>query len=170
MSRASYSRRVAEYGILIALAMVLSYAEAMVPAFFAVPGMKLGLTNAVVLWALYSRGRRSAVIINILRIILVSAMFSNGVSFMYSLAGGTLSCLVMMALKGRFGVIAVSVCGGIAHNIGQILVAMALLETTSLAWYLLVLWFTGLVTGAVIGFIGAELIRRTRKLMGENDK
>ena len=159
----SPSRRVhtvAEYGTLIALAMVLSYLESLIPAFFAVPGMKLGLTNTVVLFALYTRGKGSALIINLIRIMLVSLLFSNGVSMYYSIAGGLLSFAVMIMMKRSFGIITVSVCGGIAHNIGQILAAVILLQTASIAWYLAVLWFTGLLSGALIGIIGGELVRR----------
>lgn len=165
------TRAVTQYGILIALAMVLSYVESTIPAFFAVPGMKLGLTNIVVLLALYLKGPKSAVAINVLRILLVSFLFGNGMSLAYSLAGGLLSGTLMILLKqtGRFGVVTVSICGGIAHNIGQIIVAMIVMETSALAWYLLVLWFTGLATGAVIGLIGGELIRRMQKIQnGDN--
>ncbi len=157
---------VAQYGLLVALALILSYAEAQIPAFFAVPGMKLGLTNLVVLVALYRMGTKSALLINLVRIVLVAVLFGNGMSLAYSLAGGLLSGLVMILLKrtGKVHIFAVSVAGGIAHNVGQILVAMALLETTALAWYLLVLWFTGLVSGAVIGLVGGELCRRLEKI------
>lgn len=160
------TRTVTEYGILIALAMVLSYIEATIPAFFAVPGMKLGLTNIVVLTALYMKGPKSAMVINILRIILVSMLFGNGMSLAYSLAGGLLSGIIMILLNktNRFSITVVSICGGIAHNIGQILVAMIIMETTSLAYYLLLLWFSGLATGAVIGLIGGLMINRMNKL------
>ena len=156
------SKMTAFYGLLTALALIMSYIEAQIPAFFAVPGMKLGLTNIVVLTALYLLGERSAVIINIVRIALAAAMFGNGVSFLFSLAGGCLSCLVMMLLKrtGRLSVVAVSAAGGVSHNVGQILVAMLMLHTAGLAWYLLILWFSGMASGLVIGILGGLLIRR----------
>lgn len=160
------SKLVAQYGLLTALALILSYAEAQIPAFFAVPGMKLGLTNLVVLAALYLMGAKSAVLVNLLRILLVSILFGNGMSLAYSLAGGLLSGAVMILLKrtGKFHMVTVSIAGGIAHNVGQIVTAMLLLETTALGWYLLILWFTGLASGAVIGLIGGELCRRLEKL------
>lgn len=169
------SRKVAQYGLMISLALILSYAEAQIPAFFAVPGMKLGLTNVVVLFALYQMGSKSAVAVNLLRILLVAMLFGNGMSLAYSVAGGLLSGLIMILLKktGRFGIVTVSVSGGIAHNIGQILVAMALLKTSALAWYLLVLWFTGLGSGFVIGLLGGELCRRLKRIQpggGEYEK
>lgn len=156
------SKMVADYGLLIALALIFSYVEAQIPAFFAVPGMKLGLTNVVVLFALYRMGGKSAMLVNFLRILLVSILFGNGMSLAYSIAGGLLSGLVMILLKktGQFRITTVSVAGGVAHNVGQVLAAMVLLGTTTLAWYLLVLWFTGLGSGFVIGFLGGELCRR----------
>lgn len=166
------SRMVAQYGLFIALALILSYVEAQVPAFFAVPGMKLGLTNVVVLFALYRMGSRSAVVVNFLRILLVSVLFGNGMSLAYSVAGGLLSGLVMILLKktGKFRIVTVSVAGGIAHNIGQVLAAMVLLGTTTLAWYLLVLWFTGLGSGFIIGLLGGELCRRLETIhMGDTE-
>ncbi len=156
------TKKIASYGIMIALALVFSYVESQIPAFFAVPGMKLGLTNVVVLLALYKMGNGSAMAINILRIVLVSAMFGGPSAMMYSLAGGLLSTVVMILLKktDKFRIVTVSVAGGISHNIGQIIVAVIVLNTTGIAWYLLMLWFTGMVTGAVIGVLGAELVKR----------
>ncbi len=158
------TERVALYGMLIALAMILSYVEAQIPAFFAVPGMKLGLTNVVVLFALYRLGFKSAFFINLLRILLVGILFGNGMSLAYSLAGGLLSTLTMMALKksGKFQMVTVSVAGGVTHNIGQILAAVLILQTTAIGWYLLVLWFTGIGSGLVIGLICAELMKRLK--------
>ncbi len=157
---------VALYGLLIALALILSYLEAQIPAFVAVPGMKLGLTNLVVIVALYLLGGKSAMAINILRILLVGLLFGNGMSLLYSLGGGILSGVLMILLKrtGKLSTVTVSVVGGISHNVGQILVAMALMQTAAVAWYLVILWFTGLVSGAVIGLVGGILVRRLQKL------
>ena len=155
-------KTVARYGLLIALALILSYVESLAPAFFAMPGMKLGLTNLVVLVALFRMGDRPAVIINFLRILLSSALFGNGFALAYSLAGGLLSGAVMILLKrsGRFQMLGVSVAGGLAHNLGQILTAMVLLDTWQLASYLPVLWISGMAAGLVIGLLGYEVTRR----------
>ena len=162
-------KTIARYGLLIALALILSYAEAQIPAFFAVPGMKLGLTNLVVLLALYLMGSGSAVTINMIRIVLVALLFGNGMSLAYSAAGGLLSGGVMILLKktGRFSVVTVSIAGGVMHNAGQILVTMVLLGTGSLAWYLLILWFTGIASGTVIGILGGLLCGRLEKYAGQ---
>lgn len=153
------------YALMTALALILSYLESLVPPFFAVPGMKIGLTNLAVLIMLYSRGAKSAVFINIVRIILVSLLFGSVTGFFYSLAGGVLSALVMILLKrtGGFSIVAVSVAGGVAHNIAQILVAVLLLNTSSIAWYLVVLWFTGTLSGAIIGILGGLLCKKLEK-------
>ena len=160
------SRRITQYGLLVALALILSYLEAQLPVFFAVPGMKLGLTNIVVLVALYGMGAGSAIVINLVRIFLVSVLFGNGMSLAYSLVGGLLSGTVMLLLKRtrKFSLPGVSIAGGIAHNVGQILTAMVFLQTKALGWYLLVLWISGLVSGALIGVIGGELCRRLEQI------
>ncbi len=163
------TKRMAQYAMLAALAMVLSYIEAMIPAFFAVPGMKLGLTNLVVLVALYRMGTKPALAINVVRILLSAMLFGTVMSLWYSLAGGLLSGAVMIALRktGKFQPITVSVAGGVAHNIGQILVAMLVMQTTAIAWYLLALWVSGIVAGAVIGALGSWMLGRLPR-MGEN--
>lgn len=160
--------RVAAYGMLIALAMIFSYVESQVPVFLAVPGMKLGLTNIVVLFALYCIGTQSAVGVNVLRVVLTGVMFGNGFSLYYSLAGALLSGIVMIGLKkvGKFHLVTVSIAGGIAHNVGQILVAYVFLRSKALLGYLVVLWFTGLAAGAVIGVIGAVVCGRLQKVVG----
>lgn len=155
-------RKIAVYGVMTAIALVLSYIESQVPAFFPIPGMKLGLTNIIVVLALYKTGSKSAMAMNVLRIVMASLLFGGPSALMYSLAGGMVSTLVMILLKrsGVFRVVTVSIAGGVAHNVGQIIVAVLITNTASVAWYLAVLWFTGMASGAVIGILGGELIRR----------
>ena len=153
--------KVAQYGLLIALALVLSYAESLLPA-LGVPGVKLGLPNLVIVFALYRLGVWDAWCLSIVRVLLASALFGSGVSLAYSVAGAVLSLTVMSLLKktDKFSPVGVSVAGGVAHNAGQILVAMALLETARLAWYLPVLWISGTVAGVLIGIVSGELVKR----------
>ncbi len=145
-----------------ALALALSWLEAQIPPFFALPGMKLGLTNLVVLLTLYRMGSPAAMAINLVRILLSSLLFGGFMALMYSLAGGMLSTTVMILLKrfGKFRPLTVSIAGGISHNIGQIAVAMIVMNTAAIGWYLCVLWLSGLVTGALIGLLGGQLIRK----------
>ena len=153
--------KVAQYGLIAALALVLSYLESLVPS-LGVPGVKLGLPNIAIVFALYRLGWRDACIISLVRVFLVFLLFGNGAGLAYSLAGAALSLSLMGLLKktGRFSSVGVSVAGGVAHNAGQILVAMALLETARLAWYLPVLWVSGTVAGVLIGIVSGGLVER----------
>jgi len=158
------AKKIATYGVMAALAMILSYVEMQLPAFVAIPGVKMGLTNIVVIVALYKMGNKSAIFINIVRIIAVSLLFGTLMSFAFSFAGGMLSTLVMILLKktDKFSTVGVSVAGGITHNIGQILAAMLLLNTKAIIWYLPVLWLSGILSGLLIGLIGAIIVKRIK--------
>ena len=153
--------KIARYGLLIALALALSWLESLLPPLGA-PGVKLGLPNLVIVFALYRLGLWDAWCLSIVRVLLASAMFGGGVSLAYSAAGAVLSLTVMGLLKKteKFSPVGISVAGGVAHNAGQILVAMALLETSRLAWYLPVLWISGTVAGVLIGVASGELVKR----------
>ena len=109
-----------------------------------------------------SVGEKSAFVVNVVRMLLVSFTFGNMKSLLYSLAGGILSYVVMIVLKRvkSFGMVTVSVAGGIFHNVGQILVAMAIVETTAIIWYLTVLFFTGILSGFFVGFISWMIIKK----------
>ena len=158
------TKKIATYGVMAALAMILSYVEMQLPAFVAIPGVKMGLTNIVVIVALYKMGNKSAIFINIVRIIAVSLLFGTLMSFAFSFAGGMLSTLVMILLKktDKVSTVGVSVAGGITQNIGQILAAMLLLNTKAIIWYLPVLWLSGIISGLIIGLIGAIIVKRIK--------
>ena len=163
---ANKSRTVAFLGLCTALAMILAYIEAVLPPIFsAVPGIKMGLPNIIIIFLLYRKGPSFAILVSLLRIALISTLFGNAMAFFYSIAGGILSLLVMILLsKLRFlSTVGVSVAGGVAHNVGQILMAMLLLETTELAYYLAVLIVTGTISGALIGLCGAMLVKKVPK-------
>ncbi len=161
------TKKITTIGILVALALILSFVESQIPAFAAIPGMKLGLTNIVVLVTLYSLGPGNAMFINIVRIVIVSILFGNGMSLAFSLTGGMLSTVVMILLKktGKFSVVGVSAAGGLSHNIGQILVAVILMNTTAIAWYLPLLWISGCFSGILIGIIGGIVYKRIDSLI-----
>lgn len=159
--------KVAQYGLLTALALVLSWLESLLPP-LGVPGVKLGLPNLAIVFALYRLGLGDACVISLVRIVLVTLLFGNGAALAYSVAGAALSLALMGLLKrtGRFSSVGVSVAGGVAHNAGQILVAMALLETSRLAWYLPVLWVSGTVAGVLIGVVSGVLVKRVPPVKG----
>lgn len=153
-------------GVSIALAMVLAYIEVIIPPLFpAIPGIKMGLPNIVIVFLLYRRGPAFAAIVSLLRILLVSMLFGNAMALMYSLAGGILSLLVMTLLRklNILSAVGVSVAGGVTHNVGQILMAMLLLNTSELGYYLVILTVTGTISGILIGLCGAALIKRVPK-------
>ncbi len=156
------SKQVALTGILVALALILSYLESLVPLSFAIPGIKLGLPNLVIVFALYRLKPPIAAAISLLRVLLVALLFGSVLSLAYSAAGAVLSLAVMLLLRrtGRFGCTGVSVAGAVAHNLGQILTAALLLKTPSLAWYFPVLCLSGPVAGVVIGLLAAALVKR----------
>lgn len=153
--------RITQYALLLALALVLSYVEALVPLSLAVPGVKLGLPNLVIVFALYRLGFRDACVISVLRIVMVALLFGNALSMAYSLSGAILSLSVMVLLLkyGKLSVVGVSVAGGVFHNIGQIVCAMLLLETSQIAYYLPVLLVSGTLAGIAVGVVSGLLVR-----------
>ena len=157
---------VALYGIMVALAFVFSYFESLIPFSVGIPGVKLGLANLVVVVALYIMKPSQAFSISLIRILLTSLTFGNiTVSLPYSLCGGLLSFAVMyFAKKTKLSVVGVSMLGGICHNIGQIIVAAIIMETSKIAYYLPVLLVAGLLTGLLLGVVSKTVINRFEKI------
>ncbi len=155
------NRRIALCGILIALAMLLSYLESLIPISIAVPGVKLGLANLVTIVALFRLGLRDTVVISVGRIVLSSVLFGNFAVLLYSLAGACCSILVMMLLKKCkvFSVTGVSVAGAVAHNLGQILVAVISMENIRIFYYMAVLTITGTAAGVAIGMMSVFILK-----------
>ena len=154
--------KVAYMGVFLALALICSYVESLIPISFGIPGVKLGLTNIVVVLMLYCIGAKEALAVSVCRIVLAGFLFGNFFSILYSLAGGLLSFLIMWAVKrtGKLGILPVSVCGGIFHNIGQLAVAALVVENYNVFYYLPVLLLAGAATGLAIGVVAQELIIR----------
>ena len=156
------TRKVARIGMLMALAMILSYVESLFPAFVAIPGVRIGLANLAVIFALYTLGFKEAFAISILRVVLSSLLFGTVLSLAYSAAGAVLSIIVMALLKRTrlFGVPAVSVCGAVSHNLGQIGVACLILNAKGLLYYIPVLMISGVISGLIIGLTASVLVNR----------
>ena len=156
------TKKISRMALLTALAMILSFVESQIPSFVAIPGVKVGLANIVVVFALYMLGAKEAFLISIIRVVLSSLLFGSVLSMSYSLAGAILSLLGMVLLKKSnwFGPLAVSVTGGVLHNCGQIAVASLVLETDVLLYYLPVLMIAGILTGCVIGIAAALVLKR----------
>lgn len=154
--------RIAYFGVFTALALIFSYVETLIPISFEIPGVKLGLANLIIVIALYKLRLKEAYLLSVARVLLSGFLFGNYFSILYSLAGGVLSLSVMALLKkcGGFSVIGVSIAGGVTHNIGQLLVAMLVVETYQVTYYLPVLLTAGLLTGGLIGVISGEMLKR----------
>lgn len=161
------AKKTAYMGMFTALAFIFSYIESLLPVNIGIPGVKLGLANLVVIVALYLMGVKAACILSLVRILLTGLTYGNPVSMVYSLAGGVLSLAVMILVRRWkvFSVTGVSVLGGVFHNVGQIFVAVVVLETQSLLYYLPVLVLSGTVAGTVIGIVASIIIRHLEKVI-----
>ena len=154
--------RVAYFGVFTALALIFSYVETLIPFQIGIPGVKLGLANLIIVIALYKMNLKETYMLSVTRVVLSGFIFANMFSIIYSLAGGLLSLTVMALLKkiGGFSIMGISIAGGVFLNIGQLIVAMLVVETFSVAYYVPVLLISGLVTGMVIGLVSGEMLKR----------
>ena len=159
------ARKIALLGLCTAIAMVFAWVESQLPPLaVAVPGIKMGLPNIVIIFILYRIGWKEAAAVSFVRIVAVSLLFGNPVMIAYSLAGGLLSLLGMLLLKKTncLSTVGVSVAGGVLHNVGQILMAMLIMSTAGLGYYLIVLAVTGTVSGIFVGLCGGFAVKRIR--------
>lgn len=156
------TKKLTTLGLSAALALILSYVESLLPPLMAVPGVKVGLPNIVILFLLYRYGWREAGGVSLIRLLLSAALFTGFAAFFYGLAGAALSLAGSTLLKktGRFSPLGVSVAGGVLHNLGQITLAALVLNSGYLFAYLPVLLLSGTVAGAVVGLLAGILIRR----------
>ena len=162
MENTTDTKKLTMTALLAALALIFSYIEVLIPFSPAIPGIKLGIANLVVIVALYHMGLKYAITINVVRIFIAGLLFSGVFGIIYSLAGAILSMTVMVLLKktGLFSVAGVSMAGGVAHNLGQILAAAVLVSNLSIFIYFPVLIFSGLISGALIGIVAYIILKR----------
>lgn len=146
-----------------ALAIIFGYVEMLLPVFFVVPGMKVGLANLVTVFVLYRYRAKEAAVISLIRIVVIGFLFANLFSILYSLAGAALSLLCMTAARRFSGlsIVGVSILGGVTHNLGQLIVAALVVENGNVFYYFPALLISGLVTGALIGIVTGEILKRT---------
>ncbi len=144
--------------------MVLSFVESQIPPLVAIPGIKLGLPNLVMVFLLYRIGWKETATVSIIRVLLVSLLFGNVQTLLFSLAGAVLSLCGMILLKRAFSTITVSVVGGVLHNVGQIAMAMLVMETVQIVSYLPVLLISGTVAGVLIGIAAGMIAKRLEKV------
>lgn len=156
------SRKVSYGAMLVALAMIFSYVESIIPINFGIPGIKLGIANLVTVTGLYFLTPCEVFIVLVMRIVLTGFMFGNGMSIIYSLAGGILSFIIMYILKKikGFSIVGVSIAGGVSHNAGQIMVAALVVQNIKIVYYLPVLLIAGTITGLLIGIISMRITKQ----------
>ena len=156
------NRKTAVLGLFSALAIIFGYVETLLPVFTGIPGVKLGLANLAVLFILMRYSLPEALLVSMIRILVIGFLFGNMFSILYSLAGAVLSLLVMLLLKksGHFSIFGISMAGGISHNIGQLFVAMLIVENVNLIYYAPVLLLSGILTGFAVGWLTREVDRR----------
>ncbi|MBR4286182.1 MAG: Gx transporter family protein [Clostridia bacterium] len=160
------AKKIALLGVLTSVALVLSYLESVLPPIWAaVPGIKVGLPNVVIIFLLYKFGVKEAAIVSFIRLFIVALLFGNVMTLAYSFAGALLSIVLMAICKKIkvFSVVGTSIVGGVAHNLGQILVAIFLFDTVQIGYYMIVLAITGTIAGVFIGLAGALLLKRLNK-------
>ncbi|OON96583.1 MAG: heptaprenyl diphosphate synthase [Candidatus Epulonipiscioides saccharophilum] len=155
------NNKVSYLGLMITLALMFSYIEMLIPFQIPIYGVKLGLANVVIVVVLYKMGFKSAFLVSTIRVILSGFLFGNPMTIIFSLAGCTLSLSAMsLAYRNKsFSIMGVSIIGAVFHNIGQVIVAMILVESFSIIYYFSILLFAGIVTGLIIGILVREAIK-----------
>lgn len=161
------SKKMVFLGMMVALALIASYVEVLLPIPQLVAGIKLGLANGIVMTILYLYGTKEAAVVNLVRIILAGFLFGNMAAILYSLAGAMLSFLTMVLLKRtrKFSCVGVSVAGGIAHNVGQLIIAILTVSEVRLLYYLPFLLIGGIIAGVAIGMLSGVLIQYTKRFV-----
>lgn len=157
------SKKMSLLALFTAFAVVLGYVESFIPS-IGIPGVKLGLANLAVILALYYLGTMEGITVSIIRILIIGMFFGNLFSILFSVAGAVISYLVMVAIKkiNKVSIITVGVFGGVFHNIGQMVVAIFVVDTYQVIYYLPVLIITGIITGAIIGIVSRMIYTRTK--------
>ena len=163
----SKAQFVAIVGVMAAFAAILSYIETIIPFSIWIPGVKLGLANIAIVVILCLYGAREAFAVNIVRILVVGLLFGNMFSVSFSLAGALISFAVMVLAKKTdlFTIIGISVTGGVAHNLGQMIVASVVIETYSVVYYMPALMIAGVITGIIIGMVGKIILKYMTKIV-----
>ena len=162
---AQQTLRVAQCGMLLALMLVLGFVESRIPVAVSVPGIKLGLSNGVLIFAVYLLGVPTSIMLMVLKVLLSGFLFGSPSAMMYAFAGGVVSLALMCALSRVNGLspVVVSMVGGLGHNVGQVGMAMLVLRTPQLMVYMAILMVVGLITGCATGVAATGIIRRFQK-------
>lgn len=164
-NRNSRAKKIASLSLLIALALIFSYVEAIIPYNPGIPGVKLGVANIVTIIALYTYGNKDAFIVNIVRVFIAGLLFNGIFGACYAMAGAMVSLIGMIILKKTklFSVVGVSMAGSVLHNLGQLLVAAFLISDLKIFFYFPVLMFSGIIAGIAVGIASTVVLARLNK-------
>ena len=156
------TRRLTALSLTVSFALILSFIESRIPAFVAIPGIKVGLANIAIIFTLYKFGIKEAIAVSAVRVCLMATLFGSPVSFIYSLTGAVLSLSTMLLLKKLtpLSEVVVSVSGGVMHNIGQICAASIMLGTNVVMYYLPFLLLSGTIAGIAVGVASGVLLQK----------
>ena len=156
------TKKITVAALMAALALIFSYIEVLIPFHPGIPGIKLGIANLVVIICLYDLGPQYALTVNLIRVLAAGLLFNGLFGAAYSLSGALLSLAVMLLLKktGLFSVTGVSMAGGVAHNLGQLLIAALLISNLKIFVYFPVLIFSGMASGALIGILAHLILNK----------
>lgn len=154
------AKKISYISILSAIAIIFGYIESLFPA-APIPGIKLGISNIVILFAIYRMKNSHAFFIMLIKVLVTSLLFSGLNVLFYSFFGGIFSFIVMIGFKKTFSTIGVSIIGSIFHNIGQLLVAAFMMQTSAVFVYLPALLISGVVVGFVTGNVCSIILKRT---------
>ncbi len=163
------AKKTAALGLLLCVALILSYLESLLLPPIPVPGIKIGLGNLAVVSVLYFYSWKEAGILNLMRILILTLLFGNAMGLAFSLTGAVCSFAVMCAVKrGKdSSVMLVSMAGGVVHNVGQLIAALLFFSVNLFWYYLPVMLVAGLLTGALIGLAAGVLIHRCGPFISE---
>lgn len=166
VSRRDVTRRTAYSGLLLATMLVLGYVESLLPAVAGVPGVKLGLSNSVLIFAVYMLNLPTAWVLMVLKVLLSGLLFGGVNTIMYAMAGGVLSmgCMSILSRFKSVHPITVSMVGGVMHNVGQVAVAMLLFHTQQLLYYMAILVFVGMACGALTGVCASSVMKHLKAI------
>lgn len=162
------TKKISILGLFTAVALTIYVLENAIPTLVPIPGIKLGLSNIVTLYVLYTFGIRDAFVVLTARITLSSIYAGGGIYFLYSLGGGLLSYAVMVMVYlflQKHYMPVTSIFGSIAHNIGQILVAFFILRMDGIFVYIPFLMISGIITGLFTGVSCNYVYVKLRKYM-----
>ena len=164
------TKKISELGVLLSVGLILSYLESLIPVAFPIPGIKLGLANIVTMYILYRYKAKEAILIMILRVLISGILFSGLTAIVFGILGGLLSIAFMLLAKktGFFSIMGLSMVGAVMHNAGQILAAFIIMENAAVIYYLPYLLISGIISGLIVGYISAIIIKRLSRLKNDN--